>query len=136
MSFGDNCCAAIPEPTTTATSKPVPRNSANNRGPNAGTEETDGCNGVRATQTSCRNRGNTVTIQAMNIERSGALQRRAAKHAALSDPARLMIIDTLSLGDASPSELQAMLAMPSNLLAHHVKVLENEGLIVRTRYEA
>jgi protein-tyrosine-phosphatase/DNA-binding HxlR family transcriptional regulator len=72
----------------------------------------------------------------MNIERSGDLQRRAAKHAALSDPARLMIIDTLSLGDASPSELQAMLAMPSNLLAHHVKVLENEHLIVRTRSEA
>jgi protein-tyrosine-phosphatase/DNA-binding HxlR family transcriptional regulator len=72
----------------------------------------------------------------MNTERSEDLQHRAAKHAALSDPARLTIIDTLSLGDASPSELQAMLAMPSNLLAHHLKVLENEGLIVRTRSEA
>lgn len=63
------------------------------------------------------------------------LKRRAAKHAALSDPARLLIIDTLSLGDASPSELQAVLAMTSNLLAHHIKVLETEGLIVRVRSE-
>jgi len=47
-----------------------------------------------------------------------------------------MIIDTLSLGDASPSELQTMLAMPSNLLAHHLKVLEGEGMLVRTRSEA
>jgi protein-tyrosine-phosphatase/DNA-binding MarR family transcriptional regulator len=72
----------------------------------------------------------------MNTERKSELQRRAAKHAALSDPARLEIIDTLSLGDASPSELQAMLAMPSNLLAHHLKVLENQDLIARTRSEA
>lgn len=72
----------------------------------------------------------------MNTERSSELKRRAAKHAALSDPARLLIMDTLSLGDASPSELQAVLAITSNLLAHHVKVLENEGLIVRVRSEA
>jgi ArsR family transcriptional regulator, arsenate/arsenite/antimonite-responsive transcriptional repressor / arsenate reductase (thioredoxin) len=47
----------------------------------------------------------------------------------------LRIIDTLSLGDAAPSELAAMLAMPSNLLAHHLHVLEDEGLIARTRSE-
>ncbi len=29
-----------------------------------------------------------------------------------------------------------MLVMPSNLLAHHIKVLEREGLVVRTRSEA
>jgi DNA-binding transcriptional ArsR family regulator len=72
----------------------------------------------------------------MNIEALSELQRRAAKHAALSDPARLLIVDTLSLGDASPSELQALLAMPSNLLAHHLRVLEHEGMVVRTRSEA
>ena len=72
----------------------------------------------------------------MNTERLPELRRRAAKHAALSDPARLLIVDTLSLGDASPSELQALLAMPSNLLAHHLKILENEGMLVRTRSEA
>jgi protein-tyrosine-phosphatase/DNA-binding transcriptional ArsR family regulator len=63
------------------------------------------------------------------------LERRAALHAALSDPGRLRIIDTLSVGDAAPSELAGILAMPSNLLAHHLRVLEAEGLITRTRSE-
>ena len=72
----------------------------------------------------------------MNIELNDGLRRRAAKHAALSDPARLLIVETLSLGDASPTELQAMLSMPSNLLAHHLRVLEDEGMLVRSRSEA
>ena len=63
----------------------------------------------------------------MNIERTAELERRADIHAALADPARLQIVDTLSLGDASPSELQELLAMPSNLVAHHLKVLEGVG---------
>jgi protein-tyrosine-phosphatase len=58
---------------------------------------------------------------------------RAAVHAALADPARLQIIDTLGAGDASPSELAATLAMGSNLLAHHLHVLEHAGLITRRR---
>ena len=61
------------------------------------------------------------------------LGRRAAVHAALADPARLRITDTLIAGDASPSELAAMLAMPSNLLAHHLRVLEDAGLVSRRR---
>jgi protein-tyrosine-phosphatase len=56
-------------------------------------------------------------------------------HAALADPARLRITDTLVAGDASPSELAAMLAMPSNLLAHHLHVLEQAGIITRRRSE-
>ena len=56
-------------------------------------------------------------------------------HAALADPARLAITDTLLAGDASPSELAAMLAMPSNLFAHHVHVLEQAGIIARRRSE-
>jgi ArsR family transcriptional regulator, arsenate/arsenite/antimonite-responsive transcriptional repressor / arsenate reductase (thioredoxin) len=71
----------------------------------------------------------------MNVERVSRLVRRAALHGALSDPARLRIVDTLSVSDASPSELAAMLAMPSNLLAHHLHVLHGEGLITRTRSE-
>ena len=58
---------------------------------------------------------------------------RAAVHAALADPARLQITDTLSAGDSSPSELAAMLAIPSNLLAHHLRVLEQAGLIIGRR---
>ena len=61
------------------------------------------------------------------------LERRVAVHAALADPARLRITDTLGAGDASPSELAAMLAMPSNLLAHHLRVLEEAGLVTRRR---
>jgi protein-tyrosine-phosphatase/DNA-binding HxlR family transcriptional regulator len=71
----------------------------------------------------------------MKVERMSDVARRAAVHAALADPARLQIADTLSAGDASPSELAAMLAMPSNLLAHHLHVLEQAGLVARRRSE-
>ena len=60
---------------------------------------------------------------------------RAAVHAALGDPARLAIVDALALGEASPSELQTLLSMPSNLLAHHVRQLERVGLVRRSRSE-
>ena len=56
-------------------------------------------------------------------------------HAALADPARLAVTDALLAGDASPSELAAMLAMPSNLVAHHLHVLEQAGVIARRRSE-
>ncbi len=56
-------------------------------------------------------------------------------HAALADPARLRITDTLLAGDVSPSELAAMMAMPSNLLAHHLHVLQQAGIITRRRSE-
>ena len=69
----------------------------------------------------------------MSDERT--LARRAVLHAALSDIARLQITDTLLAGDVSPSELAAMLAMPSNLLAHHLHVLEQAGVITRRRSE-
>ena len=72
----------------------------------------------------------------MNTERSDGVACRAAVHAALSDPARLLIVDHLSLGDASSTELTALLAMPSNLLAHHLGVLERAGLVARHRSEA
>jgi ArsR family transcriptional regulator, arsenate/arsenite/antimonite-responsive transcriptional repressor / arsenate reductase (thioredoxin) len=64
-----------------------------------------------------------------------SLRRRARIHAALGDPARLAIVDTLSLGDASPGEIGQDLGLPTNLVAHHVKVLTDAGLVVRTRSE-
>jgi protein-tyrosine-phosphatase/DNA-binding HxlR family transcriptional regulator len=64
-----------------------------------------------------------------------SLQARARIHAALGDPARLAIVDALTLGDASPGEIGHDLDMPTNLVAHHVKVLQEAGLIVRTRSE-
>ncbi|GAA1476546.1 helix-turn-helix domain-containing protein [Nocardioides aestuarii] len=64
------------------------------------------------------------------------MQQRVRVHAALADPARLRITDRLAEGDASPGELQALLAMPSNLLAHHLRVLEDAGVVARRRSEA
>jgi protein-tyrosine-phosphatase len=76
----------------------------------------------------------------MTIERSVGsgddLQHRVHVHAALADPARLRITDRLADGDASPSELQVLLGMPSNLLAHHLRVLADAGLVARHRSEA
>jgi len=71
----------------------------------------------------------------MGYEQRELLARRASVHAALADPARLLVTDTLLTGDASPSELAAKLAMPSNLLAHHLRVLEQAGIIARRRSE-
>jgi protein-tyrosine-phosphatase len=70
----------------------------------------------------------------MKIEVS--LERRAAVHAALGEPARLAIADALAVGDAAPSELARSLGLPSNLLAHHLSVLESAGVVRRTRSEA
>ncbi|MBO1901844.1 helix-turn-helix domain-containing protein [Leucobacter weissii] len=70
----------------------------------------------------------------MNIERT-SLEKRAATHAALADPARLQIIDLLTLADRSPGELQVALGLTSNLVAHHLGVLDRTELIVRSRSE-
>ena len=72
----------------------------------------------------------------MKAEWSDEVVRRAAVHAALGDPGRLAIVDALLLGEASPTELQRLFDMPSNLLAHHVRTLENAGLLTRHRSEA
>jgi protein-tyrosine-phosphatase len=72
----------------------------------------------------------------MNIERSDELERRAAKHAALSDPARLRIIDLLTVGELAPSEIRDSLDMRSNLITHHLNVLESVGMLTRHRSEA
>jgi protein-tyrosine-phosphatase len=41
----------------------------------------------------------------------------------------------LMLGDSSPGEISRVLELPTNLIAHHVQVLEEAGLVVRTRSE-
>ncbi|MEV4518025.1 helix-turn-helix domain-containing protein [Dactylosporangium sp. NPDC049525] len=64
-----------------------------------------------------------------------SVERRARIHAALGDPARLAIVDTLVLGDASPGEIARALDLPTNLVAHHVNVLHGAGLLVRVRSE-
>ena len=71
----------------------------------------------------------------MDIERNADLTSRASWHAALSDAVRLGIIEELRLGDRSPGELQISLGLSSNLMAHHLKVLESVGIVSRRRSE-
>ena len=61
--------------------------------------------------------------------------QRAAVFAALGDPGRLRVAESLVNGDAIPSELAARLGMGSNLLAHHLNVLESAGVVRRVRSE-
>ena len=71
----------------------------------------------------------------MNGEWSSSVRSRAQVHAALGEPARLAIVDRLVPGDASPSEIARELGLPSNLLAHHLKLLEQAGVVERSRSE-
>lgn len=71
----------------------------------------------------------------MNIEETSALERRVRRHAAFADAARLRMVDLLTVGDRSPTELRERLALPSNLVAHHLNVLERAGIITRVRSE-
>jgi ArsR family transcriptional regulator, arsenate/arsenite/antimonite-responsive transcriptional repressor / arsenate reductase (thioredoxin) len=56
---------------------------------------------------------------------------RTAIHAALADAHRLEILDELAISDRSPNELGRLLSIGSNLLAHHLGVLEDAGLVKR-----
>jgi ArsR family transcriptional regulator, arsenate/arsenite/antimonite-responsive transcriptional repressor / arsenate reductase (thioredoxin) len=60
------------------------------------------------------------------------LVARAGVFAALGDPVRLAICDALTRSDRSPSELATSVGVGSNLLAHHLDVLERAGLVVRS----
>jgi len=59
------------------------------------------------------------------------IKLRAARHDALGDPLRLAIVDELMGSDRSPNELRRRFGLESNLLAHHLGVLEAVGIIVR-----
>jgi len=61
------------------------------------------------------------------------VEHRAALHAALGDPVRLAVVDELSVSDRAPVELRGLVDIESNLLAHHLDVLEGVGLIERSR---
>jgi protein-tyrosine-phosphatase len=58
---------------------------------------------------------------------------RAALHAALGDPVRLALVDDLMASDRSSQELAARHGIASNLVAHHLDVLEGVGLVERSR---
>jgi protein-tyrosine-phosphatase len=58
-------------------------------------------------------------------------EHRARLHAALGEEHRLAIVDELAVSDRSPTELGRLLDLPTNLLAHHLDVLDEAGLIER-----
>ena len=58
---------------------------------------------------------------------------RARIRAALGEPARLAVVDAL---DASPGEVGEALGLATNLIAHHVKVLGETGIIIRGHSES
>jgi protein-tyrosine-phosphatase/DNA-binding HxlR family transcriptional regulator len=66
---------------------------------------------------------------------TGELEARARAYAALGDPSRLAIIDLLANADLASGELGDALGLPTNLIAHHLRVLEEAGLVLRRRSE-
>jgi protein-tyrosine-phosphatase len=68
----------------------------------------------------------------MDIRVADGVPDRVRVHAALADPVRLGIVDELALSDRSPVELRRMFGVESNLLAHHLQVLEDAGLVARS----
>jgi ArsR family transcriptional regulator, arsenate/arsenite/antimonite-responsive transcriptional repressor / arsenate reductase (thioredoxin) len=72
----------------------------------------------------------------MSIEASAdfpSVRARADIHAALADPIRVAIVDELSVGDRTPTELARSLGAASNLVAHHLGVLADRGIVQRRR---
>ena len=65
------------------------------------------------------------------MDHDRGLEARAARHAALGDPVRLAIVDDLMASDRAPVELCHRLGIESNLLAHHLDVLERVGFDAR-----
>jgi DNA-binding transcriptional ArsR family regulator len=57
----------------------------------------------------------------------------STKFAALADPTRRAILARLALGETSVSELAKPFAMSLPAVSKHLKVLENAGLIGRSR---
>lgn len=56
---------------------------------------------------------------------------QARLHGALAEPVRVAIAEELAWSDRTPSELRQYFGLESNLLAHHLDVLEGAGLVER-----
>lgn len=60
---------------------------------------------------------------------------RTTVFAALADPTRLAIVESLLLTDLAPQDIVDALDIRSNLLAHHLNVLESAGILRRSPSE-
>ena len=59
------------------------------------------------------------------------LAARSSIFGALADPHRLAMVDALALGDLTAREVAQVASVPMNLASHHLRVLEDVGLIER-----
>lgn len=62
-----------------------------------------------------------------------ALHDRSTVFAALGEPVRLAIVESLLLSDLTPQDIVTAMDIRSNLLAHHLNVLQAAGLLERIR---
>lgn len=56
---------------------------------------------------------------------------RARLHAALGDETRLRLVEELWLNDRTPLQLRRLVGIDSNLMSHHLDVLEDAGAVTR-----
>ncbi|MDO8732253.1 MAG: helix-turn-helix domain-containing protein [Actinomycetota bacterium] len=80
-----------------------------------------------------------MKVEAIKPESSTALDstvERARVLNALGDPIRLAIADLLQLQDLSPDQLADCLGVAGNLLSHHLKVLQEAGVVARVHSQA
>jgi ArsR family transcriptional regulator, arsenate/arsenite/antimonite-responsive transcriptional repressor / arsenate reductase (thioredoxin) len=74
-----------------------------------------------------------ITSMVVEVVSVPSIGDRADIHAALADPIRVAIVDELSVGDRTPTELARSMGAPSNLMAHHLGVLADRGIVERRR---
>lgn len=67
----------------------------------------------------------------MEAEVSSGYGQRARVHRAMGDPHRLALVDALSLSDRTPGQLRQATGLSWNLLAFHLRVLEDAGVVAR-----
>jgi DNA-binding transcriptional ArsR family regulator len=73
-----------------------------------------------------------MPLDQLNSSRQGT-DRLDAVFSALSDPTRRAVLARLTEGDASVAELSAPFRMSQPAVSRHLKVLEQAGLISRSR---
>lgn len=69
----------------------------------------------------------------MKRHQPSSREDRARVLAALGDPTRLGVVELLGVQDLSPDVLAAALEIPPNLLAHHINVLQDAGVVRRVQ---
>jgi DNA-binding transcriptional ArsR family regulator len=70
---------------------------------------------------------------AARLGRSGAFLAKARYHKALSDETRLRLLNALSVTDMCPCILKSMAGTGPSKLSYHLRILEDEKLIVVRR---